>query len=136
MDYNKVMNTLPIQTFPGEVMIPLTYFDDVTNLEMVVRDGFAIVRSKEAASVYHANPRRAEMLLQVAAFEQQHKWLVENHLGEYVAFMGGEIIDHDTDHHDLRKRIDSKYLDATVLVRRVEVDLPASLRGSFPRFAD
>lgn len=131
LDYNRVMNVLPIQTSPGEVLIPLTYFDDSAELEMFVRDGYAIVRSKEHSSAFHANEQRTVMLAEVAAFGQQHSWLAENYLGEYVAFMNGELIDHDVDHFALRQRIDANFQDQVVLLRQVKESLPQPIRGSF-----
>lgn len=127
------MNVMPIQVIQQEVLIPLDYFAD-NELEVVVRDAFAVVRSKSTQPVFPAHERQAEMLQEVAAFEEQHQQLVEQYLNEYVAIHKGQVVDHDVDHLQLVRRIDRRYPDDIVLIRQVEPQLPRPLRAPSPRF--
>jgi len=127
------MNIMPIQVTRQGVMIPLTYFAESDDLELVIRAGFAVVRVKGTESAFPAHERQGEMLQEVAAFEAQHSILVKKYLGEYVAIHKGQLVDHDADHIQLVRRIDVRYPDEIVLIRQVQEQLPSPLRGPTPR---
>jgi hypothetical protein len=129
------MNVMPIQVVQQEVRIPLAYFPKTSELELVVRGDVAIVRPKSAAALpaLHQNERRAEMLAQTAVFEARLAELRQTHLGEYVAFHEGELVDHDADHRQLGQRIKARYPNAIVLIRQVTAEPERPLRLGSPR---
>ncbi|MEM7110951.1 MAG: DUF5678 domain-containing protein [Chloroflexota bacterium] len=127
------MDVIPIQVTQQGVLIPLAYFEESENLELVIRDGFAVVRRKSKSPTFPAHKRQAEMMQEVQAFEAQHTMLADNYLGQYVAFYQGTLIDHDANHIQLVKRIDAKYPNEIVLIRQVQEKLPQPLRGPTPR---
>lgn len=114
-------------------MIPLTYFAENDDLEVVVENGFALVRVKGGQSLLPSHERQPEMLQEVAAFAAQHGMLVADYLDKYVAIYKGEVVDHDADHLQLVRRIDASYPDEIVLIRQVTAQLPEPLRGPTPR---
>jgi len=56
------------------------------------------------------------------AFERMHAHLVAQYLGEYVAILNGEVVDHDPDVRTLHLRIRKQYGRLPVLIRRVMED--------------
>ena len=54
------------------------------------------------------------------AFLKLHPMLWKQYPGEYVAIQGGKLIDHDMNRSALFSRINQKYPDQFVLLRRVE----------------
>lgn len=129
------MNVIPIQVVQQEVRIPLAYFPKTSELELVVRGDMAVVRPKSLATLpaLHQNERRAEMLAQTAVFEARLAELRQTHLGEYVAFHEGELVDHDADHHQLSQRIKVRFPNAIVLIRQVTAEPERPLRLGSPR---
>lgn len=57
---------------------------------------------------------------EIAAFHVLHRQLWATYPGEYVAIHEGQLIDHDLDRVALGERIDDKFPDQFVLLRRVE----------------
>ncbi len=53
------------------------------------------------------------------AFQRLHPELVKRYLGEYVAVLDGQVIDHDRDQVALYKRIRQRYPDQFVLISPV-----------------
>ena len=54
------------------------------------------------------------------AFERQRAHLLRRHLGQYVAFYGSRIVDHDKDDEDLAARLFAELGDVPFSIARVE----------------
>jgi hypothetical protein len=67
------------------------------------------------------------------AFLKLHPVLWKEHPGEYVAFQGGKLVDHDLDRSALFFRINQKYPDQFVLMRRVDAQPEGVYRFRSPR---
>ena len=116
------------QTADG-IKIPLTFFAEGVQLEVVVEGEYAIVRPVvREGSRFSVDPRRAQMAREVAAFEGQHAVLAATHLGRYVAFHKGALVDADEDVQALRHRIRKQMPDAVVMIQQVQEKLPPPLR--------
>lgn len=59
------------------------------------------------------------MAYEIAAYEAMHSGLMAAYLGEYVAVLGGKLVDHDADETTLLRRVESQYPDRVVLLKRV-----------------
>ena len=127
------MNILPIQVTPQEVIIPRAYMPQGSAWEVIEREDVFVIRPK--SPLFHTNPNQAAMLQEVAAFEAQHPQLVEQYLGQYVAFYQGRMIGHDLDQRVLRKRVRGEFSAETILIRQVQRQLQQPLRGPAPRLA-
>ena len=88
----------------------------------------------EAFAPFPAHPAHDQMEAEGRAYEAQHRALVAHYLGEYVAFHGGEVVDHDPDQLALVERVEARYPQKVVLLRRVEATLPAPLTFRSPRW--
>ena len=128
----------PLANIPTGVKIPLTAFAEAGRLEVVIEEEYALVRPvPEAGSRFSVDPRRAQMEREVAAFEAQHAQLIETHLGQYVAFHNGKLVDADADRRALRQRIRRRYGRAVVMIQQVDATLPPPLRlGSLRNVRD
>ena len=101
----------------------------------MVRGDVAVVRPKSTVALpaLHQNAGRAEMLAQTVVFEARLPELRQTHLGEYVAFHEGNLVDHDADHRQLGQRSKARYPNAIVLIRQVTAEPERPLRlGSAP----
>jgi len=72
------------------------------------------------------------------AFQQLLPLLLKTHLGKYVAFAEGNLVDEDKDEIKLAKRIEQRYRDRFVLIRQVcqedtEDQLPSPEADILPR---
>jgi hypothetical protein len=56
---------------------------------------------------------------QQALFNQAKLKLVEQHLGEFVAFEDGEILDHDFNEIELLQRVYAKYGYRDLLIKQI-----------------
>lgn len=79
-------------------------------------------------------PTRPAMLRETAAFVRMHPELVTTYLNQYVAVTGGELVDHDVDIVALADRVEARFPEQVVLIRRVEVEADRILRFRSPRF--
>ena len=59
------------------------------------------------------------MAYEIAAYEAMHSELIAAYFEEYVAVLGGALVDHDADETTLLRRIESRYPDKVVLLKRV-----------------
>lgn len=82
---------------------------------------------------YPANPKRATMHKEIAAYKRMHADLVKKYLGEYVAIYQGELVDHDIDPVALHERITTNYPDRIVLSRKVQQEAEPILHMRSPR---
>lgn len=65
----------------------------------------------------------AAMTQETAAYEAMHPELIDAYPGQYVAVFGGKLVDHDSDETVLLRRVEARYPDEIVLLKRV-VPLP------------
>jgi hypothetical protein len=128
------MEITPIQIRQQEVIIPLTYFPESSELELVVEGDMVVVRPSTAAPRLHQHEQQIEMLAQTAVFEARFEELQQTHLHEFVAFHQGELVDHDPDHRQLVQRVKAQYPQKVVLIRQVTPQSQAPLRLGSPRF--
>jgi len=123
----------PIRVTPQEVIIPLTYFPNAAALELIIVEDTAVVRAKTDGPQLHQNKRQAEMLEQTAVFEEQYSELVKEYSGQYVAFHQGKLVDHDSNHRELSRRVRATFPDEIVLIRQVTERPEGLLRLGSPR---
>lgn len=119
------------------VTIPQVVYDRAQQL--------ALLRNKEVADVLAEALELAEeagrealseeqlMAREEAAYQAMHKDLVARYVGEYVAIHRGQIVDHDSDELALLRRIDARYPDEVVLMKRVLPQPESELRFRSPR---
>ena len=67
------------------------------------------------------------------AFLELHPTLLQNYRGHYVAIYQGQLVDHDTNKLALYARIEAKYPDDFVLMRRVEEQPEREIHFRSPR---
>ena len=70
----------------------------------------------EASALY------AKFLIEDAAFRQLLPGLLERIPGQYVAIQDGKEVDHDPDEMSLAERIQARFRNDFVLIRKVEID--------------
>jgi hypothetical protein len=68
------------------------------------------------------------------AFQQLHAQLVETHLGQYVAFRDGEMIDYDKDQVALLRRTREQFPDGFIFVAPVQESPVEEYVFRSPRF--
>ena len=68
------------------------------------------------------------MSQEVKAFEAQFEGLKEKYLGKHIAMFQGEVVDFDDDGDALLSRINWRYPDDQVLMRKVQSNLPGEIR--------
>ena len=73
------------------------------------------------------------MSREVKAFEAQFEGLKEKYLGKHIAMFQGEVVDFDEDGDALLSRINRRYPDEQVLMRKVKSELPGEIRIRRPR---
>lgn len=83
----------------------------------------------------YVSPNRMAMLREVEAYEAMHSQLLANHLGDFVAIHGGQLVDFDRNEDALLERRRDNYPNQVVLIRRVETVPQADLIYRSPRFA-
>ena len=81
----------------------------------------------------HVHPRRAQMEQETAVFWANHLQLLSQYEGQYVAMYQGEVVDHDPDRLALVARIDEKYGDAIVLIKKVTAETEPDVHFRSPR---
>lgn len=71
-----------------------------------------------------------------AAYARLRDSLLETHEGQYVAIHGGQLVDADADEIALLRRINARYPDDIVHIRRVTRGPDRELRIYSPRLVD
>ena len=68
---------------------------------------------------------------ETAAFRAMHQELLDKYAGKYVAIHQGQVIDYGAKLGEVYARIDTKYPDETILIKRVqpEVERVATIRS-------
>lgn len=106
-------------------------------LAMVEDQSIELVRS-EALSWEEAASRSARESAAIrkeeAAYQAMHSELFEKYAGQYVAVYKGELVDFDADESDLYRRIDQRYPNEVVLMKKVEKSPEKVYYSRSPRF--
>lgn len=119
------------------VTIPQRVYDRAQQLALLHNKEVADVLA-EALELAEEAGREAQseeqlMAREEAAYQAMREELVARYVGEYVAIHRGQLVDHDSDELALLKRIDAKYPDEVVLMRRVLPQPESELRFRSPR---
>jgi hypothetical protein len=61
------------------------------------------------------------------AYRSQHAELKERYLGQYIAMLKGQVVDHDADFQALHQRVRQRSGRAAVMITLVEEDAEPSL---------
>ncbi len=78
--------------------------------------------------------RREKIHAETEAFHQQHRLILEQYRGEYVAMHEGHVIDHDLDLRALHLRVFDRLGHTPVLLKRVIDEPERELVFRSPRF--
>jgi hypothetical protein len=103
-------------------MKPLVVSDNtITQLEQVAHEQGTTPQelAEQVIREFLRNEARKRMQQETDAFLSMHARLMEEYLGQYVAVLGGQIVDHDHDQLALFQRIDCEYPDTPVLIKQV-----------------
>jgi glutamyl-tRNA reductase len=73
----------------------------------------------EAVRRYLWELRRQQISEETTHYRAQHETLQERFLGQYIAMVEGEVIDHDADFLSLRRRVYEQYGNRPVLMTLV-----------------
>ena len=80
------------------------------------------------------HPQRTQMQQEVAAFHALHPQLCLTHSGEFVAFRGGQLVDHALDFDTLLDRVRDRFgNDVIVMIDQVLPTLMPEIRLRSPR---
>ena len=80
----------------------------------------------------HINSRRAQMEQETAVLWELHTQLLSQYKNQYVAIHQGQVVDHDQDRLALVTRIDEKYGDDIVLIKKVTAEPEPDLHFRSP----
>ena len=86
----------------------------------------------EKYSQYIDRDRLEYMERQGRLYEEAKPALLEQYLGEYVAFEDGKVLDRDTDRQALARRVYEKYGYRDLIMKKVVVEEPVYYVGRFP----
>lgn len=86
-----------------------------------------------AFPAFDVNPEREQLEREQAAYARLRESLLETHEGQYVAIHGGELVDADVDQTALLRRIDARFPNEVVHLRRVTREPDRELRIYSPR---
>ena len=86
-----------------------------------------------AFPAFDVNPERDQMDEEQAAYARLRESLLMTHEGQYVAIHGGELVDADVDQAALLRRIDARFPNDVVHLRRVTREPDRELRIYSPR---
>lgn len=86
-----------------------------------------------ALPAFDVNPERDLMEQEQAAYARLRDSLLATHEGQYVAIHGGELVDSDPDQTALLRRIDARFPNEVVHLRRVTREPDRELRIYSPR---
>lgn len=100
-------------------------------LDAVIAEVFEQGLPPESAET--RTPAEIAMSRETAAYEAMHTTLMATYADEYVAIFGGELVDHDTDQTALLRRIDVRFPNDVVLLKRVRPLPEPELRVRSPR---
>jgi len=68
------------------------------------------------------DPEQTQLQREVEAYKVLHPHLLAHYPGQWVGIYAGQLLDHDLDEDALLARLDQRWPNALVLVRRVEVE--------------
>lgn len=90
----------------------------------------------QAFPAVYVSPDREAMEQEQAAYARLRETLLATHEGQYVAIHGGELVDADPDQTALARRINDRYPEAVVHLRRVTRAPDREIRVYSPRLVD
>lgn len=111
-------------------LLPIT--QDATERESTT-NGHAADDQPPRRPAFHVTQPGDAMSHEVKAFEAQFEQLKEQYIGKHIAMFRGKVIDHDEDGDALLSRINRRYPDEQVLMRKVKSELPGEIRVRRPR---
>ena len=88
---------------------------------------------EQAFPVFYVDPGRDRMQQEQDAYASLRDSLLMTHEGQYVAIHGGELVDSDPDQTALLRRIDARFPNEVVHLRRVTREPDRELRIYSPR---
>lgn len=93
----------------------------VAQLELVAREKNTTPQrlAEQAIREFLRSEARRRMQREMDAFFHLHARLLADFAGDYVAIHQGKLIDHDSDQLALYQRIEQRYRDTPVLIKRV-----------------
>jgi predicted transcriptional regulator len=89
-----------------------------TSIAYVVQDALTL-----AVDQMEIGPDEAKMDAEDAAYQAMHPELMERFAGQFVAIHNGKVVDVDKDEMAIYFRIDERFPDEVILIKRV-VELP------------
>jgi hypothetical protein len=123
--FKQITLSLPEDVYRQVQQVAMTKQSNVTDVLLdTISDTFA---------PYPANPNRAAMKKEIAAYKTIHAELVKKYLGQYVALYQGKLVAHDADPVALHRRITAKYPGEVVLCRKVQEEAEPVLYMRSPR---
>lgn len=117
--------------------IPAELYERIERLAAVREESAAYVLEKALAFVEdqpEIDDDDAKMDLEEAAYESIHSELFEKYAGQYVAIHNGQLVDTDPDEMALYFRINERYPNDIVLLKKVRVLPEPDLHYRSPRF--
>ena len=69
---------------------------------------------------YFYERQKSKIAREIDAFEKMHARLKHDYLGKWVAIHELAVVDHDTDHVTLHRRVHAKYGRVAILIRLVK----------------
>jgi len=88
-----------------------------------------------AVSEFLEKINRQKIHLESRAFESIHGELIKKHLGQYIAFHDGRVVDQDKDARTLYLRVRKKFGNTPILIRQVTKQAKNELVFRTPRFS-
>ena len=89
--------------------------------------------AEQAIRRFLRNEVRQILKRETDAFRAMHIELLRKHRGQFVAIHQGQVVDHDDDQLALFMRVDERYPDTPVLVKRVLPEFEESYTFRSPR---
>lgn len=102
-------------------------------VDVVIAELLDRVLPDEASSV--ANAEDEAVMREMEAYIALHPALKANYMGQHVAILDGQLIDHDSDPAALYERIAARYPDRFVWLTAVEEEPLATVKFRSPRIA-
>ncbi|MCB8945947.1 MAG: hypothetical protein H6658_19550 [Ardenticatenaceae bacterium] len=130
------MTTQILLMLPDELYEEAAHAAEVQNMHLdnllvnLIRTGLPGAENKPSLMTYE--PDR-DVEKEINAYHQLHPTLKKNYLGQHVAILDGELIDHDADGVALSQRVYEKFPDKFILIREVETESDRILHFRSPR---
>ena len=116
--------------------LPDAIYDQIEQLALTTHRQVADVLADTIVQTLpklHTNPARSAMQKESAAYQAMLETLLTEYEGEFVAVYGGRVVDHNADESLLVERIEDRYPDQVVLIKRVRPETQETLFFRSPR---